>query len=85
MIVTEDWHLKEPAAARPTLVCEVVLQSTGERLTLSVWRTSLVPLRFKGLVEWRNSLNVQEHPDFSGWEAAVAWCTRTAEALDVLR
>lgn len=90
MRVISDWSLREPASDRPTLVCEVLLESTSELLILSVWRTAAPSAdspkgRFRGLVEWRGNLNTQEHPDFGSWEAAVAWCTRTAEALDALR
>lgn len=87
--VIADWELKEPASPRPTLVCEVVLETTGRDLILSVWRTAAPTAEvpegmFRGLVEFRDSLDTIEHPDFSTWQAAVAWCTRTAQALDVI-
>lgn len=80
-----DWHLKEPAEeGRRVLTCSVLL-ATDEVLLLSVWRTAASPERWKGLVEWQASLNCQELPDLRSMEAAVAWCERTAQALEMTR
>lgn len=84
MTVIEDWHVKEPAAVRRVLTSSVLLR-TDEVLLLSVWRTSESPERWKGLVEWQASFDFTELDDLRTWEAAVAWCERTAQALEMTR
>ena len=81
MQVIEAWHLKEPASLRRVLTCKVQL-ADDRVLLLSVWH-SMAARRWQALVEYEASLEFVEYRDALSWEAAVAWCERTAQALEL--